>query len=57
MPLALDPAFALAAAHVEQLHQQQRNAKAVVDEAANQIRALVPDLELTTKHLKGTRRT
>ena len=53
VPLALDPAFALAAAHVDQLHEQRRNAKAVVDEAMNQIRALAPGLELKTKMLEG----
>ena len=53
VPLALDPALALAAAHVEQLHEQQRNAKAVVDDAVNQIRALAPDLEITMKALEG----
>ncbi len=52
-PLAIDPAFLLAAAHVEQIAEQRRRSSAVVESAADEIRTKSPDLTVTTKAVEG----
>ena len=52
-PLAIDPAFVLAAAHVQQTEEQRHLASAVVDSAAEKIREKAPHLVVTTKVIEG----
>jgi nucleotide-binding universal stress UspA family protein len=52
-PLAIDPAFVLAAIHVDQTGEQRHVAPALVEAAARQIAARAPELSLSTKILEG----
>ena len=52
-PLALDPAFVLAAAHVEQTETQRRLASTVTETAAQKIRTKAPHISVTTKVAEG----
>jgi len=53
-PLAIDPAFVLAAAHVQQTEEQRHLASAVVGSAAEKIREKAPHLVVTTKVVEGS---
>jgi nucleotide-binding universal stress UspA family protein len=53
IPLALDPAFAIAAAHVEQLQAQRRHASSILETATEHIRRHAPDLTVTAKVLEA----
>jgi nucleotide-binding universal stress UspA family protein len=55
-PLAIDPAFVIAAAHVNQIAEQRRLASAVVESAAEDIRMKAPGLAVTTKAVEGNPR-
>jgi nucleotide-binding universal stress UspA family protein len=52
-PLAIDPAFVIAAAHVDQVAEQQRLSSAVVDSAVEEIRKKAPGLTVVTKVIEG----
>ena len=52
-PLAIDPAFVLAAAHVEQVEGQRLLAPVVVDSAAEKLRIRAPHLVVTTTVVEG----
>src|SRR5688572_4739467 len=52
-PLAIDPAFVIAAAHVDQIAEQRRLSSAVVDSAIEEIREKAPNLTVTTKVAEG----
>jgi nucleotide-binding universal stress UspA family protein len=52
-PLAIDPAFVMAAAHVDQLAEQRRLSSGVVESAAEAIRMKASDLTVTTKVVEG----
>jgi nucleotide-binding universal stress UspA family protein len=52
-PLAIDPAFVLAAAHVQQTDEQRHLASTVVEPAAEKIRTKAPHLLVTTKVVEG----
>ena len=54
VPMAIDPALALAAIHVEQTAAQRQIASALVATAAGQIERSAPDLTVTTRILEGT---
>lgn len=53
-PLAIDPAFVLAAVHVEQIEAQRRRAETLVDDARERLRRAVPNVEVVTTVLEGT---
>jgi nucleotide-binding universal stress UspA family protein len=53
VPLAIDPAFVLAAVHVEQIEEQRRRATMLVDDARERLRRAVPNVEVVTKVLEG----
>lgn len=52
-PLAIDPAFVLAAAHVEQVEGQRLLAPVLVDSAAEKLRTRAPHLVVTTMVVEG----
>ncbi len=52
-PLAIDPAFVMAAAHVDQIAEQRHLSSAVVDAAVEEIRKKAPDLTVTTRVVEG----
>ena len=53
-PMVLDPAFAVAAAHAEQIEEEQRGlAATVVESAVQQIRMKAPKLTAATKVVDG----
>jgi nucleotide-binding universal stress UspA family protein len=52
-PLVIDPALVMAAAHVEQLEEQRRQASQLLSAAAAKIDADHEELEVTTKILEG----
>ena len=52
-PLAIDPAFVLAAAHIEQVEGQRLLAPRVVHSAAEKIRMKAPHLVVTTEVVEG----
>lgn len=52
-PLVIDPALAMAAAHVEQLEEQRRRAPQLVSAAAAQVAANDQILDVTTTILEG----
>src|SRR5688572_5603631 len=52
-PLAIDPAFVLAAAHVQQTDEQHHLASSVLESAAERIRMKAPHLVVTTKVIEG----
>jgi nucleotide-binding universal stress UspA family protein len=52
-PLAIDPAFVMAAAHVDQLAEQRGLSSGVVESAAEAIRMKAPNLTVTTKVAEG----
>lgn len=54
VPMAIDPAFVIAAIHVDQTEEQRHLASALVDAAATQIERSAPDLAVTTRILEGT---
>ena len=54
VPMAIDPAFVIAAIHVDQTEEQRHLASALVDAAATQIARSAPDLAVTTRILEGT---
>ena len=56
-PLAIDPAFVLAAAHVQQTDEQRHLASTVVEPSAEKIRMKAPHLLVTTKVVEGNPRT
>jgi nucleotide-binding universal stress UspA family protein len=53
VPVAFDPAFTLAAAHAEELHEQEARGPAVQQAAVNRLRRHRPHLEVTTKIVEG----
>jgi nucleotide-binding universal stress UspA family protein len=53
IPLFLDPAFLVAAAHMEQTLDRRRDAPALVEAAAHMIRAANSDVSVTTKIVEG----
>jgi nucleotide-binding universal stress UspA family protein len=52
-PMALDPAFVVAAIHVDQMEEQRHLASALVSAAAERIRRRRPDVAVVTKVLEG----
>ena len=52
-PLAIDPAFVIAAAHVDQTAEQRRQSSGVVESAVDEIRVKAPGLTVTTKVVEG----
>ena len=52
-PLVIDPAFVIAAAHVDQIAEQRRLSSAVVDSAIEEIREKAPSLTVTTRVVEG----
>lgn len=52
-PLLIDPALAMAAAHVEQLAEHRRLAPQILDAAAAQLAARDEGLDVTTRILEG----
>jgi nucleotide-binding universal stress UspA family protein len=52
-PLAIDPAFVIAAADVDQTAEQRRQSSAVVESAVEEIRVKAPGLTVTTKVFEG----
>ena len=52
-PLAIDPAFVLAAAHVQQTDEQRHLASTILEAAAERIREKAPRLVVTTKTVEG----
>ena len=53
VPLVPDPAFVLAATHVEQLHEQRAHAGPLLQVAADRIRQSLPTVSVTMKTLEG----
>jgi nucleotide-binding universal stress UspA family protein len=53
-PMALDPAFVMAAIHVDQVEEQLHGASVLVSAAAEQITRRAPDVVVATKVLEGT---
>lgn len=53
-PMAIDPAFVMAAIHVDQTEEQRQFASTIVESASEQIRRAAPQAHLTTKILEGT---
>ena len=53
VPLMPDPAFVLAATHVEQLHEQRVEAGPLLQVAADRVRKSLPTVPVTTKILEG----
>jgi nucleotide-binding universal stress UspA family protein len=53
IPLFVDPAFLVAAAHMEQTLDRRRDAPALVEAAADMVRAAYPDVSVTTKIIEG----
>jgi nucleotide-binding universal stress UspA family protein len=53
IPLVPDPAFVVAAAHMEQRLDQRRDAPALVEAAADMIRKANPDVSVTTNIIEG----
>ena len=54
VPVMIDPALVLAAAHVEQLEAQRRQAAMFLTEAAERIDGVAKGVEVTTKILEGS---
>jgi nucleotide-binding universal stress UspA family protein len=54
IPLLLDPAFLMAAAHMEQTLDRRRDAPALVEAAAKIIHDANRDIGVTTKIIEGT---
>jgi nucleotide-binding universal stress UspA family protein len=52
-PLAIDPAFVLAAAYVQQTEEQRHLASSVVESGAEKILMKAPHLLVTTKVIEG----
>ena len=52
-PLAIAPAFVIAAAHVDQTAEQRRQSSGVVESAVDEIRVKAPGLTVTTKVVEG----
>jgi nucleotide-binding universal stress UspA family protein len=52
-PLGLDPAFVMAAAHVDQIAEQRRLSPTVVESAVEKIRAGAPNVTVATKVIEG----
>ena len=52
-PLAIDPAFVIAAAHVEQIAEQRHLSSGVVESAVDEIRKKAPSLIVRTKVVEG----
>jgi hypothetical protein len=52
-PLAIDPAFVMAAAHVDQIAEQRHLSSAVVESAMKEIRKNAPGLTVSTKVVEG----
>ena len=52
-PLAIDPAFVMAAAHVDQIAEQRHLLSAVVESAVEEIRKKAPGLTVRTKVVEG----
>jgi nucleotide-binding universal stress UspA family protein len=53
-PMALDPAFVMAAIHVDQLEEQRRLAAVLVSAAAEHIKRRGADISVITRVLEGT---
>ena len=53
VPMAIDPAFVIAAIHVDQVEAQRPFASALVDAAAEQIRRSAPNVLVTARVLTG----
>ena len=53
-PLAIDPAFVFAAAHVQQTDEQRHLVSNVLESAAGRIREKAPHLAVTTKVVEGS---
>ena len=56
-PLIPDPAFVIAAIHVEQTKEQSRHAPKIVAAARRRIRRLAPDVSVSTRIGMASRRT
>jgi nucleotide-binding universal stress UspA family protein len=52
-PLMIDPAFIMAAAHVDQIAEQRRRSSAIIDSAVETIRKEAPGVAVTTKVVEG----
>jgi nucleotide-binding universal stress UspA family protein len=53
VPVMLDPAITLAAAHAEEQHEQERRSPEIVEAAATRLRRHRPHLDVTTKVVEG----
>ena len=53
IPLFFDPAFVVAAAHMEQTLDRRRDAPVLVEAAASMIRETYPNVSVTTKIIEG----
>jgi len=49
----IDPAFIMAAAHVDQIAEQRRRSSAIIDSAVETIRREAPGVAVTTKVVEG----
>ena len=52
-PMAIDPAFVMAAIHVDQMEEQRHLASALVAAAAEQINRRAPDVAVVSRVLEG----
>jgi nucleotide-binding universal stress UspA family protein len=52
-PMAIDPAFVMAAVHIEQMEEQRRRASMLVSAACDRIERDAPSLHVTTKLIEG----
>ena len=53
-PLALDPAFVIAAIHMDQMAEGRQASTAVIDFAVGELRKKAPGLTVTTKLVEGS---
>jgi nucleotide-binding universal stress UspA family protein len=53
VPVMFDPAFALAAAHAEEQHEQERRSPEILEAAATRLRRHRPHLDVITKVVEG----
>jgi nucleotide-binding universal stress UspA family protein len=53
VPLMPDPAFVLAATHIEQLHDQRAQAGPLLQVATDRVHKSLPEVSVTTKMLEG----
>jgi nucleotide-binding universal stress UspA family protein len=53
VPVMFDPAFTLAAGHVEEQHEQERRSPEILQAAATRLRRHRPHLDVSTKVIEG----